>query len=104
MLKGLQDNFKKGIEKIKWFSSLISERLKIEVAVIRLLYKSEEMAKKKHGLMQAIGQRVIELKGHSDKNIFKDSVIVEATAEIEKLDKNIDELKQKAAEISRVTG
>jgi 4-hydroxy-3-methylbut-2-en-1-yl diphosphate synthase IspG/GcpE len=54
--------------------------------------------------MQAIGQRVIELKGHSDKNIFKDSVIVEATAEIEKLDKNIDELKQKAAEISRVTG
>lgn len=103
MIKGLQENFKSGIEKIKWFSSLFSERLKLELAVVRLLYRSGEMDRKREELLQIIGKRVMELRGHSDKNIVKDTVIAEATAEIEQIEKNIEELKQKASEISRVT-
>lgn len=102
MLKKLQEKFKKGFRKIKWFSSLFSERIKIEMAVIKLLYQSDEISTKKEELLKIIGQRVVELKGHAEKNIIKDRVIVEATSEIEKLEKSIDELKQKASEISRV--
>ncbi|MEW6107637.1 MAG: hypothetical protein AB1632_00495 [Nitrospirota bacterium] len=104
MLKKAQENFKKGIEKIKWFSALFSERIKIEIAVIRLLYQSDEMDKKREKLLKTIGERIVELKDHPDKNIFKDKVIADAVSEAEKLQKNIDELKQKASEISRVTG
>ena len=102
MLKKLYEKFKRGIEKIKWFASLFSERLKIEISVIRLLYRSNEMNRKRDELLKTIGQRVFDLKGHSENNVLKDSVIVEATAEIEKLVNDMEELKQKASDISSV--
>ena len=54
--------------------------------------------------MKTIGERVVELKGHADKNVFRDSDIAGALEEIEKIDKNINDLRHKAREISRVTG
>jgi len=104
MLKNVYENFKKGIEKIKWFATLFSERMNIEIAIFKLLYQSDEMAKKREALLKTIGERVVELKAHSEKNIFRDSDIVVALEEIEKIDKNINDLKYKASEISRVSG
>ena len=104
MLKKIYENFKKGIEKIKWFATLFSERVDIEIAVFRLLYQSDEMSKKRDEHLKAIGERVVALKEHGEKNIFRDSVIVEALDEIEKIDKHIGDLRHKASEISRVTG
>jgi len=104
MLKNVYENFKKGIEKIQWFATLFSERMNIEIAIFKLLYQSDEMSKKRDALLRTIGERVVELKGHSEKNIFRDSDVSVALEEIEKIDKNINELKYKASEISRVTG
>ncbi|MFZ2196875.1 MAG: hypothetical protein WAV13_04015 [Thermodesulfovibrionales bacterium] len=104
MLKNVYGNLKNGIGKIKWFATLFSERMNIEIAIFKLLYQSDEMAKKREVLLKIIGERVIELKGHSEKNIFRDSDIAGALEEIEKLDKNINDLKSKASDISRVTG
>ena len=104
MLKRVYENFRRGVEKIKWFATLFSERINIEIAIFKLLYKSDEMARKRQELLVTVGQRVVELKGHGDKLVFQDSVVAGALAEIEKLDNNIAELRQKASEISRVTG
>ena len=103
-MKKVYDNFRKGIEKIKWFATLFSERINVEIAIFKLLYQSDEMSKKREALLKTIGERVFELKGHSEKNIFRDSDVSVAIEEIEKIDKNINELKYKASEISRVTG
>ena len=102
MWKRLKNNFDSGVEKIRWFSSLFSERLKIEYVVMKLLYQSEQMERKKDELMKTIGQRVYDLKGHSDKYILKDMVIIEALREIEKINSEIDLTKKKASEISKV--
>lgn len=102
MLKKINDNFKKGLDRLKWFSSLFSERIKVEIAVIKLLFQSDKMNRQKDEYLKIIGQRIVELKGHAEKNIFKDEVIMNALDEIGNLQKNIDELKQKASEISRV--
>jgi len=104
MLKKVYDNFRRGIEKIKWFATLFAERINIEIAVFKLLYQSDEMARKRQELLVRIGERVVELKAHGDKIVFLDSAIAEALAEIEKLDSHIAELRHKASEISRVTG
>jgi ArsR family metal-binding transcriptional regulator len=104
MLKKIYENFRKGIERIRWFANLLSERMNIEIAIFKLLYQSDEMTKKRQQLLSAIGERVVELKGHGDKNVFRDSAVAEALGEIEQIDKNISELRQKASEISRVTG
>ena len=104
MLKRIYENFKKGIAKIKWFSTLFSERMNIEVAIFRLLYQSDEMAKKREEHLKTIGERVVAIKEHGEKSVFRDSVVVEALDEIEKIDKNIDDLRHKASELGRVTG
>jgi RNA processing factor Prp31 len=62
------------------------------------------MAGNRKALLNAIGERVVELKGHSEKNIFRDSIVAEALEEIDQIDKNINEIRHKAGEISRVTG
>jgi seryl-tRNA synthetase len=103
MLKKIYDKFRAGVEKIKWFAALFSERLNIEIAVFQLLFKSDEMERKRDALLRSIGERVVELKGQGDK-ISRDSAIAGALEEIEKIDRNIMGLKQKANEISRVTG
>jgi hypothetical protein len=100
MFKKLKDNFDAGIEKIKWFSSLFSDRLKIEFSVMKLLYQSTQMEKKRDELMKKIGQRVIELKEHSERQILKDRIIMDALSEIAKIDSEIESTKKKASEIS----
>ena len=78
--------------------------MNIEIAIFKLLYQSDEMARNRKTLLTTIGERVVELKGQSEKSIFRDSVVVEALVKIEQIDKHINELRHKAGEISRVTG
>ncbi len=52
-----------GVEKIKWFATLFSERVNIEIAIFKLLYQSDEMTRKRQELLVTIGERVVELKG-----------------------------------------
>jgi hypothetical protein len=100
MWKKIRDNFDRGIEKIKWFSMLLSDRIKIEYSVIKLLYHSEQMKKKRDDLLKAIGERIYELKGHSDRSILKDSTIANALDELDKINIEIESTKKKASEIS----
>lgn len=103
MLKRLKDNFISGIEKIKWFSSLLSERIKIEYSVIKLLQQSEQLEKRKDELLKKIGNRVYEMKGYSNIQILKDSIISDALGEIERIDKEIESTKKRASEISNIS-
>lgn len=100
MLNRLKNNFDRGIEKLKWFSSVISERLKIEFIVIKLLFQSDKMEKKRDEMFKKIGQRVYEMRGNSDRHVLKDMFISEAISEIEKINSEIDNTKKKVSEIS----
>jgi ArsR family metal-binding transcriptional regulator len=103
MLKKLKDNFEKGVERVKWFAGFFSERLKIEIALIKLLYRSDELNKQKDELLISIGQRVCELKRSGEKNMQKDAEILKAVDEIERLEKNAGDIRQKVSEITRVS-
>lgn len=101
MWRRVKNNFDSGIEKIKWFSSLLSERLKIEFSIIKLLQDRVKKEKDEAEKMKLIGERVFELRNHSG-NIFKDKVIIESISEIEKLDAEIEDIKKKASEMSKI--
>ncbi len=102
IMKKLLDDFRKGVERIRWFAALFSERLKIEIATFKLLYESDRMAKTREEVLRKIGERVVDLKGNEEKNILKDSVVAEAIREIEKLDKSLDDLKGRVSDLGRV--
>ncbi len=102
MFKRMRENFGRGADKLRWFATVLSERLKIEIAVLRLLYRSDEMEKDREDLLKTLGQLVYDLRGNPDKNIFRDRTVSDTLQELEKIQKNIDELKQKASEMSSV--
>lgn len=101
MFERIRVNFTKGIGRIKWFAAVFSERLKIEIGVIKLMYKSDEMNQKKEELFRTIGRRVYEFREHPDKNILRDRTVSEAIDEIARTEKDIAELQRKASELSR---
>lgn len=101
-MKRIKDNFESGVEKIKWASSLLSERVRIELSVMKLLYETDQMERKKEDLMKTIGKRVAELKEYPDRQILKDSIIADALAEIEKITTEIDQTRKRASDISRI--
>jgi len=104
MWKRVKNNFNSGIERIKWFSSLLSERVKIEFSVIKLLSDRDKKEKDRAEKMRLIGERVFELREQQDKNILKDKVIASSIDEMEKLDSEIEDIKKKVSEISKVEG
>jgi hypothetical protein len=96
----IKRNFENGVAKVKWFSSLLSDRAKIEVSVMKLLYQSDQMEKKRDELMKTIGRRVFELRESSDRHLLKDRIIGESISEIEQISGEIETTKKKASEIS----
>jgi len=102
MWRKVKDNLDSGVERVKWFSSLLNDRLKIEIALVKLLYRSSEMEKKKAALMTAVGERVYGMRTGPDKNVLRDPEILQRLKQLEDLDAEIEELRKKAAEISRL--
>ena len=104
MWKKIKNNFDSGIERIKWFSSILSERMKIEFSVIKLVSDRDKKEKERAEKLRLIGERVFELKEQHDKNVLKDKVIAGSISEIEKLDSEIEDINKKVSEISKVEG
>jgi seryl-tRNA synthetase len=102
MLKRIKDSFDTGLEKIKWTSSLVSERVKIELSVMKLLYETDQLERRKEELMKTIGRRVIELKEYPDRQLLKDSIVADALTEIDKITAEIDLTRKKASDISKI--
>lgn len=101
MFSRIKRDFDSAIEKIKWFASLFSERVRIEIAVFKLLYKSEELRKRRDELMREIGEEVYEMRG-KEKNIYANTEVRNAIKELETLEPEIKETVEKASEISKI--
>jgi seryl-tRNA synthetase len=101
MFSRIKKDFESAVKKIKWFSSLLSERIRIEITVFKLLYKSEELKKRRDELMKKIGEEVYRMR-EKERNIYADKDIKEAIRELETLEPEIKETIEKASEISRI--
>lgn len=101
MYSRIKKDFDEAIEKIKWLASLLSERIRVEIMVFKLLYKSEELKKRKDELLKKIGEEVYELRG-KERNIYANKEIADAIKKLEALEPEIKETVEKASEISRI--
>ncbi len=102
MWKSAKHNFTRGVEKIRWLASLISDRTKIEIAVMKLLYQSEQLEEKRNELLKKIGERVYGLREQNDRQILKDTSVTDAIEEITQIDAAMETTRQKASEISSI--
>ena len=102
MWKSTRRSFTRGVEKIKWFASIVSDRTKLEVAVMKLLHESEQLEEKKNELLKKIGMRVYELREQNERQVLKDTLVTDAIEEISRIDADMETTRQKASEISRI--
>jgi hypothetical protein len=100
MLKRISVGLTSGIAKIKWFFSIIAERIKVEIAVIRLLGRSEKYEFDRQKLLISIGERVCDLKESKGAHVFEDDTVKEALKKLEELEEEISQLRKEAEEIS----
>jgi hypothetical protein len=78
----LKESFDSGVEKVKEIASLFSERFKVEAAVIRLLRESGDLEKKRASLVKEIGERVFELRGRSEINVYEDGIVKQTLGDL----------------------
>ena len=102
MWKRVKDGLDSGIEKVRWFSTLLNERTRVEISLFRLLNQLSDMEKKRAGLLRTIGEKVFELRNLRDKQILVDPIINQAIADLETLEAEIDEIRKRASEIEKI--
>ena len=90
-------NLHRGFEKLSQGAAFFSDRIKLELAVVRARIKAQNMRDRIGELQALIGRRAAELR-ESDappktfSAFLKDEEVAAAVEEIEKLDQEIDEL------------
>jgi hypothetical protein len=102
MYARIRNDLEQGLNKIKWFAGLLSERVRIELTVFKLLNKSEELKKKRDSLLQKIGEEAYRMH-KSATGIQPSKDMLDAVKELDALEPLIKETIDKASEISRIT-
>jgi len=101
MLTRVKKDFENGLQKVKWFSALLSERVRLEITIFKLLYKSEELKKKMDELLKKIGEEVYAMRGKGT-NVFSNIEVIASIKSLESIEPEIRETLDKAADISKI--
>ncbi|GBE36487.1 hypothetical protein BMS3Bbin07_00634 [bacterium BMS3Bbin07] len=94
--------FQNGVERLRWLASLFSERLHIELAIIKLLNNLEVLRKKREEIVLRLGERVLQLKESPSPDVFTDQEIRTILKEIEAINEEIETAKSRVSELSKL--
>ena len=99
-LERIRSSFKAGVDRLRRISEFINERVRVEMAVLKITAKSEKLRERRDELARAIGERVYEAKGHMG-TLENDEYIKAAVFELEALDQELTGLSERACEICK---
>lgn len=94
--------FQNGVERLRWLASLFSERLHIELAMIKLLNNMEVLRKKRDEVVLRLGERVLQLKESPSHDVYTDQEIRAIFKEIEAINEEIETARSRVSELSKL--
>jgi len=94
MIEIIKKDFSQGLKTFKFWASVISERLKVEINVLRLIGEMNKIASKRDELLKEIGKEIYSLWG-SDLNIKDHEKLSNLMREIKELETDIENKKRK---------
>ncbi|MDA8171896.1 MAG: hypothetical protein M0033_09065 [Nitrospiraceae bacterium] len=100
MIEKLRRNFESGIEKLRWFSGLLNERLKVEFAFFRFASKAEKLRREKDEYARAIGERVFQERQQLSL-LARDENLKGLLKEMEIVSEELDSMVEQASKIGR---
>ena len=102
MIEKLKRNFDSGIEKLKWFSGLLNERMKVEIAYFKLAGKAEKLRLEKEEFARMIGEKVFEGR-HQLSVVVRDEEVKGFLKEMELVDEELKGLAETASKVGKET-
>ncbi len=100
MLEDIYMALRKGYEKLKRFSSILYERTRVEIAVIKMLNDVHGIDRRIEENYRIIGKRLKELYDIHEKNVLRDEIIVQTFKEIQRLTEEREDLIRKSSELA----
>lgn len=101
MLDKVNSSFEQGLERIKWFSKTLSERLKVEIAMLKLMREAKELQGRRDSLMKTVGERVFEIRAR-DPRFLDDDQIRRTVSELDGVERELQDIKRRAADLGRI--
>lgn len=102
MIDKIRISLKEGMKRVKWITMFLAERTRAETEIGKLMFESSKLESKLEKLYIDVGKRALELHQKSEKSIFNDFIIQQASAEIKDLKDAIDDYKKQARELSNI--
>ncbi|MDA8086661.1 MAG: hypothetical protein M0Z75_08175 [Nitrospiraceae bacterium] len=100
MIEKLRRNFESGIAKLKWFSGLLNERLKVEIAFFKYASRAEKLRRERDEFARAIGERVYEERQQLSL-LARDENLKGLLKEMELVSEELDSMAEQASRMGR---
>ncbi len=99
MLGRLREHFENGLSRIRWFSNVLSERVQIEISLMKVFGKIEGLKRRRAGIMQSIGEKVYDMRLNPVPDVYNQKQIRDYMKELADIEKEIEEFKKQAEDI-----
>ncbi len=96
----IRESFDNGTKQLQWYASLLSDRVRVELTIFKLYGALEKLERKKGVIMKSLGEEVVNLSTQPVTDVYEQKAIKEAIREIQDLDRQIDEIKKEASDVS----
>lgn len=103
MINKIRRSLKEGLKHVKWITMFLAERTKAETSITKLMYESSKLESKLDDLYRDIGKRALELREKGEDAIFSDFIIQQAVAEIKDLRDAVNDYKNRAKDLSKIS-
>jgi hypothetical protein len=98
MIETIKKDFLQGLKTFKFWASLLSERLKVELNVLKLIGEINRLVGKRDELLKMVGKEVYNSWG-SLVEIQENEKIANSIRQIRELDTEIEDKRKKLAEL-----
>lgn len=98
MLEIIKRDFLQGLKTFKFWAEVLSERVKIELNVLKLISEINRLNIKRDALLNSIGKEVYNLWG-SDFNLKENEKISSLVRQIREIESQIEDKKRKLSEL-----
>jgi len=101
VIENIKKDFIQGLKTFKFWASVISERIKVEINVLKLIGQINSLMEKREELLKRIGEEISET-WNTDFNLKENEKISYLIRQIKELDLEIEEKKKKLADLEEI--
>ncbi len=102
MIETIKRDFLQGLKNFKFWAEIISERVKIELNVLKIIAELNKLNEKRDELLKKIGKEVYDSFG-KDINLSEDEKISFLMREIRELETQIESEKKRLSELEEMS-